>query len=268
MKSFLIWLLAILITLSAAIYQRLTGPTHPYRGTAQLAQETIKYRLPRSHTSSENCPVEIKITNKEITGTLHYKRFPSRDDWSVLPMTPSVTGLIAELPTQPPAGKLQYFLTLALAEEQTQIGKDDPIIIRYKGAVPLWALLPHVLLMFSAMLLSTLTALKVVIKSDDAHKYAWLTYFFLGFGGMILGPVVQKFAFGEFWTGVPFGWDLTDNKTLIAFLGWTVAMAVNWKRKRPEFFVVAAIILMVIYMIPHSFMGSELNYETMEIKTG
>ena len=38
----------------------------------------------------------------------------------------------------------------------------------------------------------------------------------LAVGGFILGPLVQNYAFGELWTGVPFGWDLTDNKTLIA----------------------------------------------------
>jgi hypothetical protein len=42
---------------------------------------------------------------------------------------------------------------------------------------------------------------------------------------MILGPVVQYYAFGEFWTGVPFGWDLTDNKTLVAVIFWALAVA-------------------------------------------
>ena len=47
-------------------------------------------------------------------------------------------------------------------------------------------------------------------------------------GGMILGPVVQNFAFGELWTSVPFSWDLTDNKTLVAFTFWIIAVTGNW----------------------------------------
>ncbi len=50
---------------------------------------------------------------------------------------------------------------------------------------------------------------------------------------MILGPIVQKYAFGELWTGIPFGWDLTDNKTLIAFLFWILAVIMNRKKERP-----------------------------------
>ena len=45
----------------------------------------------------------------------------------------------------------------------------------------------------------------------------WMTYttvVLLFLGGIIMGPVIQKYAFGAFWTGWPFGHDLTDNKTL------------------------------------------------------
>ena len=45
-------------------------------------------------------------------------------------------------------------------------------------------------------------------------------------GGMILGPIVQKYAFGEYWTGFPYGGDFTDNKMLIMWLAWAIAMAI------------------------------------------
>jgi len=85
--------------------------------------------------------------------------------------------------------------------------------------------------MFLAMLLSTLSGLMALLKHPLYKKYSVLTLVSLGVGGMILGPVVQRFAFGEFWTGVPIGWDLTDNKTLIAFIFWIIAVLVNRKRR-------------------------------------
>ena len=48
---------------------------------------------------------------------------------------------------------------------------------------------------------------------------------------MILGPIVQYYAFGDLWTGIPFGWDLTDNKTLIALIFWILAV-VNEQKER------------------------------------
>ena len=87
-------------------------------------------------------------------------------------------------------------------------------------------------------------------------------------GGMILGPVVQNFAFGELWTSVPFSWDLTDNKTLVAFTFWIIAVAGNWIKDRPYLSILAAIILLLVYSIPHSMFGSELDYSTKVIRQG
>jgi hypothetical protein len=77
---------------------------------------------------------------------------------------------------------------------------------------------------------------------------------------MILGCIVQKYAFGAYWTGVPFGFDLTDNKTLIAFLGWAAATMAVEKNRHPKFWTVtAAILMLAVYAIPHSLFGSELK---------
>ena len=119
------------------------------------------------------------------------------------------------------------------------------------------------------MFLSTAAGLEALVKGKYIFQLTLWTSIFLFFGGMILGPVVQKFAFGEFWTGIPFGIDLTDNKTLIAMIAWLLAL---WKAKNEKsgryWVIAAAIILLAVYSIPHSTLGSELNYETMEIGQG
>ena len=62
--------------------------------------------------------------------------------------------------------------------------------------------------------------------------------------------------------------DLTDNKTLIAFVAWMFAVAMNWKKDRPWATVIASIVTIVIFSIPHSLRGSELNYESGKVVTG
>jgi len=99
-------------------------------------------------------------------------------------------------------------------------------------------------------------------KLDKARLYSLITFVLLLLGGMILGPIVQKYAFGEFWTGVPFGWDLTDNKTLIAFIAWIIALIVNRRKFHPGYIIAAALITLIIFSIPHSMFGSQLNPTT------
>ncbi|PJA54942.1 MAG: hypothetical protein CO167_00990 [Candidatus Marinimicrobia bacterium CG_4_9_14_3_um_filter_48_9] len=75
---------------------------------------------------------------------------------------------------------------------------------------------------------------------------------------------MQKYAFDAYWTGVPFGWDLTDNKTLIAFLGWLFAWWKNRGEHRSRLAIIfAALLMFAIFMIPHSVLGSELDYTKM-----
>ena len=103
---------------------------------------------------------------------------------------------------------------------------------------------------------------------SEQRKYGIWALSLLLAGGMVLGPVVQYYAFGEFWTGVPFGWDLTDNKTLLAVIFWILAVAMNYRKQRPLYTIIAAVMLLLVYSIPHSMFGSELDYESGKIIQG
>ena len=148
------------------------------------------------------------------------------------------------------------------------LGMRQNVIMRFKNPVPPYVLIPHILLMFLTMLLSTYAGVIAFTKSKKTTKYALMVIITLGIGGLILGPVVQKYAFGAYWTGWPFGEDLTDNKTLVVFLFWLTAWLVNMKKSRKWLYVLAAAVMLMVYTIPHSTAGSEYNHEKGEIVTG
>jgi hypothetical protein len=111
--------------------------------------------------------------------------------------------------------------------------------------------------MFAAMLLSARAGVEIFRKEPDLKKFAYWTLGLLTIGGLIFGPLMEKYAFGEYWTGVPFGFDLTDNKTLIVWLGWIVTIVMIYKSKKPKYWVLgAALLMLVIFLIPHSVLGS------------
>jgi len=83
----------------------------------------------------------------------------------------------------------------------------------------------------------------------------------------VLGPFVQKRAFGAYWTGFPFGGDLTDNKTVLMWGAWALACAVLWAARRGPARVavaLASLAMLVVYLIPHSARGSELDYSKVD----
>ena len=267
-KSILYWLLAIIITLSAAVYQRMTGPTYEKKISYNHKNTEYDVEFLRSHITNKPCPIIIPVSDENIEGKILYRRYPSSDTFSEIKMDKVDEGLNGELPPQAPAGKLEYSVSLYDKETFTEIFNSGSIVVRFKGDVPATVLIPHIFFMFFAMLLSNLTGLLALGKKERYKFYGIVTLIFLAIGGMILGPVVQKFAFGELWTGVPFGWDLTDNKTLVAFIFWVVAVIGNWKKDRPYLSIFAAVVTLIIFSIPHSAFGSELDYTTGTIGQG
>ncbi len=272
MKKFLLWLLAFLITLTAAVYQRMTGPTYPKKLTVTINQAPQVLKLVRSLSLDQNSEVSLKITDPSVKAKLFFKRYKSDEEYQTAEFLRKEdtkrSGLYADVPQQPVAGKLQYYIEITDSNGPKTYLKDNPIVIRFKGGVPAFILIPHILIMFIAMLFSTLAGLMAATKFPLFKKYAFWTLMLLIAGGMILGPVVQYFAFGDLWTGVPFGWDLTDNKTLIGLIFWLFAVIMNRKSDKPVYTLIAAVMLLIVFSIPHSLFGSELNYTSGKVTQG
>lgn len=264
----LFWVLAVMITLATAVYQRTTGPTYPKKHRVNIDGTEYTVKLLRSHGGKTDAEVQLNIPVEAITGKIYYRRYPTKEKWTSSDLSRSGSILQARLPYQPPAGKLEYYIIISKGNETIKIAADSPVVIRFKGQVPGFVLLPHILIMFLAMVTSNLSGILVLTKHDRYKFYTNLTFCLILVGGIILGPVTQYYAFGEFWTGVPFGWDLTDNKTLITFFAWLVAVAGNRKKARPYLTLIACIVTLVIFLIPHSMYGSELDPNTGKITTG
>jgi len=264
-KKTIVWILAVVITILAAYYQRKTGPTHPKKATVEISGEKYSFDLLRSGVTGRDAKIKIEIPNESISGTVTYRRYPTNEEWKTVEFKREGGKLIAALPTQPQAGKLEYYLELHDGQHEVVVAKENPIKIRFRGDVPAWVLIPHIIIIFAAMLLSTVAGLFAYFKLPKYKMYGSIAFFTLLVGGMIFGPLVQQYAFSALWTGVPFGWDLTDNKTLIAVIFWTIAFFANRKKERPVWIIVAAIVLLVIFSIPHSMLGSELDYTSGDV---
>ncbi len=263
------WIPGVIVTISIAYYQRVTGPTHPKDFIVNTQHKEYRYSLPRSQNGYIDAIVRLEIEDPSISGFLYYKRFNTGEAWDTVRLNRENEELVAWLPKQLPAGKLEYGVKLFKNNEELQIRENETVVIRFKDEVPAYVLMPHILLIFTAMLLSTVTGLYAFSRFPSYRIYTFLTLTMFLLGGMIMGPVVQKFAFGEFWTGFPLGKDLTDNKALVAFVFWIVAWLGNRKGKQRYWLVILASIINIgISLIPHSLMGSELDYGTGEIKTG
>jgi hypothetical protein len=257
-----LWVLAFLITAASAVYQRRTGPTHPISGEVAVGGAAVAYTLPRSHGGAGDEEIRLAVP-EDVTGTLRLRRYRSHDQWTERPMTRNAQGeLVGAIPHQPPAGKVMYQVRLREADGHPVDLTEEPVIIRFRGHVPEPVLLAHILIIFSGMLLATGNGLQALTGNERLIGTTIATMACLSVGGLILGPVVQKYAFDAYWTGWPFGRDLTDNKLAVAVVFWVLALWRGWghPKRRRGWVLTASFVTLCVWLIPHSMLGSELNY--------
>ncbi len=282
MRKAAFWALAAILTVAAAFYQRRTGPTHPLREKTSLCGQELSILLPRSAVMTR--PFKLKIPVPEdagMTGSVAYQRFKKGDSWHperTVDMafefvslkhgggknTPALTALLpwpgSEDGQAPMAGKLAYRVTLACGEERLELNGGRPVVMRFRGDVPAWIMIPHIAVMFLAMLVGLAAGLEALRKDGKPRRLAFWTLVLLFLGGFLLGPLMQKYAFGAYWTGFPLGTDLTDNKTLLVFAGWLAALLLGRKKHTRWWILGAALLMIAVYLIPHSLLGSEFDY--------
>lgn len=283
MKKTLLWILAVVITIGAAIYQRTTGPTYPRTEKLTIGDSTYNVELIRT-CGERNARVKLPIKDTAVHAVLFYKKLGVAEEFTPVDFKltdiryPSFMKkfmgkkdgimLAASMPKQPAAGKLEYYIELTKNGQSFNLAKDEHVLIRFKGDVPMGVLVPHIILMFAAMLFSSIAGLFAAFKEERYRRYTIWTFVILFIGGFIFGPWVQWYAFGDWWTGIPFGFDLTDNKTLFAFIFWIAALFGIKGKGRPWLIILAAIMTIVIFSIPHSLFGSTLDYTTGAVKQG
>jgi len=277
LRSVLFWILAVVITLGCLTYQDKTGPTYPLEGRLETSEGPVNFKFLRSETIGN----ELKIMLLDpvpsgISGYVQYRRFKSHDDWSVVDMeagsfefkrrweVASVDGLGALLPSlDVRAGKYEFFVFIKEGDgEPESVTGDQPIYARYKATVPGWALLVHVFIIFLSMAFAIRTILEAIVNG----KYKWMlwaTIISFILGGFVFGPIVQYYAFGVYWSGIPFGHDWTDNKVVVELIFWLIAAYLNRGTRRNRYSIYfAGIATLAVYFIPHSIFGSEYNFIT------
>jgi len=264
LKIISIWILAILLTVSAAVFQRMTGPTNPLKEKIIFADKTIPIKLLRSLETKNHNGFLLKISDSTLSGIVYHRIYPSGEKFTIDTLLKTADGLFAPIPAQKAAGKIVYKIILTDGENTYE---SPYVTARYKDSVPATWLISHILFMFAAMLLAVVAGLKALFRFGNFSKILVWSGILLFFGGMILGCIVQKYAFGVYWAGVPFGWDLTDNKTLLILLLFAFAIWKNFKKPSRVWTIIAVTGLLLIYMIPHSLFGSELDHKTGKITT-
>ncbi len=255
-RSSKLWIVALALTVAALGWQWRSGPSYPYRTEVALGRAAMPVSLPRSSSTVFTARVTVPARDARVSGTLYWRRFRAGGPFEALPLQSEGGELAAVLPGLPPGGRVEYYVELRVGAEPVRIPSTagETVILRYHGQMPADVLIPHIAVMFLAMLVGLRAGLAAAVGAPEHRSLAVITLAALTLGGFMLGPVAQKYAFGAFWTGVPLGWDLTDNKTLLMWIGWAAAVVAGARRWRGSRWVIvfATAFMLAVFLVPHS----------------
>jgi hypothetical protein len=194
-RVILIWFLAFILTAAFLVWQKVSGPTYEKRFDTELAGNRIKGELLRTHSINADMPVTIHVPDSAVTGTVVWRRYPTQDPWSRLSMLRDGEVLRSAIPRQGMAGKVEYHVELAKAGLTVKVPLEEAAVARFKGDVPNTILIMHVFAIVVAFLFSTGAGLEALTNGPALRQLSRIALGFLMVGGLILGPIVQKYAF-------------------------------------------------------------------------
>ncbi len=109
MKSkILLWIIAFIVTIIIAAYQRITGPTYPVSERLTIQGKEISYKFPRSHGGAGDQIIQINTGSNQITWQIVFRRLNSNDKWMPVKMKGENGILTAIIPHSALGSELNY----------------------------------------------------------------------------------------------------------------------------------------------------------------
>jgi hypothetical protein len=262
--------LAVVLTLVVLFLSRYFGPNHKYTVEMSVGNATFSHKAPRSQIGEGPAELMLKVSGQvpgdlypelvgQVKGAGEWERFtPARVD-----LDAEYRVYVFQVPAKPWTTRYLYrFEVLHNGKTATLAHQNgDPMMVKFKGEVPAWIVACHVLGMFGGFLLLILCvfyALELARGKNEnrtAGRLAWWSWIVLFIGAVPFGIPMNYYAFNVYWEAFPFGGDVTDNKSQIALIIWLLAaLALSFRRGRKTglITVLAGLVVLAIFLIPHS----------------
>jgi hypothetical protein len=276
-------LIAILFTVLVVGYARRTTMVRSVHKVVEQRGIVIEHETVPKQVGDQIPVISAKVTGAAQVNLIY--KIGQQGEFVQVPMNraPNAENVFtALLPHYPKATKAWYYIeaikttpdgdvTVTLPDDsQTDF---TPILLKYEGVVPLYVIIPHVLCNFAAIFFAALTLFSAIDVRrgkrtlKEAIKYPLITFILMFLGFVPFGIGMNWFAFGVIWEAVPFGRDVTDNKSQIILLFWLATLILvkgtvlgkgenkNLVSERGYFtmVIVTMIVTIAMYAIPHSF---------------
>ncbi len=245
--------------------------------TTDVVQENsliVKYKHDRDHPENQKKFIYLEAYSKsglkEIT--LNYRLLDG--SFKIIPFNQfkDTPYYVAIVPGDKRGSRNYYYITAidnegnkVILPEQNNKDKMKLYQLRSEGKASFILKLLHIMLMLTTLIILihalyySISYLKnrdedIPLKLKNLVFWGIVTFFITGFP---IGWIIEYQVLGNFWEGIPFGWDITDNKTLLILIYW-LAVFIPFGLKKiasstmAKLIIFGTIFTLVLFIIPHS----------------
>ncbi|OGV95741.1 MAG: hypothetical protein A3I04_00630 [Nitrospinae bacterium RIFCSPLOWO2_02_FULL_39_110] len=226
--------------------------------------------------------VKEGVDMKEVR--IFYKKVKGEDfKVSVMQKVKEGSTYVDSLPGLPKGERWFYYIeaedttgNIMTIPERVKEGRQINFYVTFEGTANRLLFISHIVLAITAVIFwvhSVFYAVNYLITGERYNirlefysvLYGTISFFIFAFP---VGGYIAHQVFGQAWSGIPFGWDITDNKSLITFLYYAAILYLvkgkfNGRNtgngdiindKNFSLLVILGIVITVIvYNIPHSY---------------
>lgn len=250
------WALALVLALAGLFIQRLLSSELPLSLAVDWEGRPVRAELARVHVGPGDQRFMVEGVAGTWTGELIWRPAGGEEAFMRAPLRNLGSLMTGEIPVQPRGRRAEYRLEITGREGTLRLPEHGTVFTRFRGTVPFWVSLSHVLLLALGLLFAMRAGLEALALGEHALSLAGAALFaFLG-GGLIAGPLMKHHAYGLLWAGPPFGLDSTDTKTVLVVLAWLLPLVLRARGRRARrWIVLAAALTLAAFLIPHSSFG-------------
>jgi hypothetical protein len=261
--------LAFVLSVLMLLLARITATSSPRDCDVEIDRISLSHRTV-TESFGENPELLLKALSADELEPVVYYTQTLGGPYEAETMRLVDSGFVATLPMLQKNSKWWYRIMVFKQGELLATfppGKDQ--FIKFKGRVPPFILISHIIFMYATMfagVLALLSAVDIVTGKGNVRrsiKYVMWTLILGVIGGFVFGPMVSYQTLGIPYEGIPFDDDITDSKTLVFMLFWLFTFLISRRGLKGKEMAVSrgAYALLVImsfivtfglFLIPHS----------------
>jgi hypothetical protein len=253
MKKEICWIFALGLMIYLSLLQLVMSSTFSLDTVVNTGKQKYSVHLIRSFSGDADCPIVLPIEDISVSG--HVRYYLKNDSLKINQIELKREGdkLTGVIPVQSPSTMMVYQIFLEKDKMPLQVNDNKPVLLHFKGKVPVIITFFYGLMVILVILLSNLTGFYAILRVKSHQWLIFLTTIAALFLSFFVIPLYQKYSLNILWLN---DWNFHSKMFLIS-ITWLMALILTVFRHLRIWSVLAGLISIAILFIPHHAPGIE-----------